>query len=306
MRDAPRHRPYLTAAAAFEIGLKPMEMAEWLDTGPDHATFMAEKRARLAGLPPLYYRALERSRPAQAELLQMAAAHLLAHRPQLFAHEGRHLRDLLDGSSHDLADAQRAPLDVLGGLVEEDFVLFDRAEDRDIVIAASNAYTSSGRIVSCVGRDMRFAHEPVPGLNEQLAARIDRVIGNVQAGKPVVRFNWFVTPIASRLFPERSHEANIEASEQAARLLADDHRRAGQLLWLRVERQTFVRLPETGALAFGIHTYSDRFDTLAGERESLSAIHRLLGAYSEDRLRYGGMLATRAAIRRWIEEQLAA
>lgn len=306
MAHAPRYRPYLTSGAAFEIGLRPLSEDAWLDAGPDHAAFMAAKRARLAGRPPLYYRTLASSRGAQAELLRAVAANLLAHHGSAFAEEGGVLVDRTDGSRHRLDEPEREPLDVLGNLVEEDFVLFGREEGRDIVIAASNAYTSSGRIVSCVGRDMHFAHEPVPGLNEALAARIDRVIGNVQPGKPVVRFNWFVTPIASRLFPERSHAANVEAGEEAARLLDDDHRLAGRLLWLRVEQQTFRRLPETGALAFGIHTYSDPLSSISAERDSLLALQHLLAGYSEERLAYGGMLATRPAILRWIADQLAA
>jgi len=305
MTRTPRHRPYLTAGAAFEIGLRPMEMAQWLHIGPDHATFMADKRARLAGCPPLYYRTLERSRDAQAELLRVVNANLREYHGEDFAEEGQALTDRRDGSRRDLADPAREPLDILGGLVEEDFVLFDTEDGRDVVIAASNAYTSSGRIVSCVGRGMHFAHEPVPGLNAALAARIDRVIANVQAGKPVVRFNWFVTPIASRLFPEGSHEANVEAGEAAARTLAADHDKAGETLWLRVEQQTFMRLPETGALAFGIHTYSDPLAMIAEDADSLRALHRLLGSYSDERLAYGGMLATRGPILRWIEDRLA-
>ncbi|MCX7351105.1 MAG: DUF3445 domain-containing protein [Alphaproteobacteria bacterium] len=305
MTQSPRYRPYLTAGAAFEIGLQPMQTAQWLDVGPDHGVFMAAKRARLAGCPPLYYRSLDRSRGAQAELLRLVAANLTAHHADVFTGDARSLNDRIDGSHHDLADPAREPLDVLGGVVEEDFVLFDSEERRDIVVAASNAYTSSGRIVSCVGRDMRFAHDPVPNLNDDLGSRIDRVIGHVQAGKPVVRFNWFVTPIASRLFPEGSHDANVAAGSAAARLLAADHRKAGQTLWLRVERQTFLRLPETGALAFGIHTYSDPLSVISGERDSLMALHRLLGSYSEERLAYGGMLATRGAILKWLEERLA-
>jgi len=282
-----------------------MAMAAWLDLGTDHADFMAAKRARLAGCPPLYYRTLDRSRAAQGELLRAVAANLREHHGDAFEEKGQVLTDRRDGSRHDLADPSREPLDILGGLVEEDFVLFDTEDGRDIVIAASNAYTSSGRIVSCVGRGMHFAHEPVPGLNAALAARIDRVIGNVQAGKPVVRFNWFVTPIASRLFPERSHAANVEAGEEAARILAADHGKAGETLWLRIEQQTFLRLPETGALAFGIHTYSDPLATIAGDTESLGALHRLLGSYSDERLAYGGMLATRGPILSWIADQLA-
>ena len=264
-----------------------MEMATWL-----------------AGCPPLYYRSLERSRAAQEELTELAVANLLAHHGDAFAREGPVLVDRLDGSRHELGRREREPLDVLGGIVEEDFVLFDRSAGQDIVIAASNAYTSSGRIVSCVGRDMRFAHEPVPGLNEQLGARIDRVIGNVQEGRPVVRFNWFVTPIGSRLFPEGSHDANAAAAEAAARALEQDHRRAGDMLFLRVERQSFVRLARTQALAFGIHTYSDPLSVIAGEPESLAALARLLHGYSDERLAYGGMLATRPAILRWIADRL--
>ncbi|MFO1132724.1 MAG: DUF3445 domain-containing protein [Hyphomicrobiales bacterium] len=299
----PRHKPYLTSGAAFEIGLRPLATEQWLDIGPDHAAFMAAKRARLAGRPPLYYRSLERSRPAQAELLRLAAQHLLAHHGEAFSADGDTLVDQIDGSRHELGDGGREPLDVLGGLVEEDFVLFAREEDRDIVIAASNAYTSSGRIVSCVGRNMHFAHEPVPGLNEQLGPRIDRVIANVQPGKPVVRFNWFVTPISSRLYPP-TQEDYAGPAAAVAQQLAEDHRKAGEMLWLRVEHQTFMRLPETGALAFGIHTYSDPLSSIAEDRASLAALKQLIGSYSDDRLDYGGMLVNRAAILRWIEDRL--
>ncbi len=282
-----------------------MDMTQWLDVGPDHASFMAAKRARLAGSPPLYFRTMPGSQRAQAELLGTVVAHLLADHATAFGGDAAQVFDRLDGSRHEIAASVREPLATLSDLVEEDFVLFE-GQGQDTVIAASNAYTSSGRIVSCVGRNMHFAHEPVPGLNAALAARIDRVIGNVQAGRPVVRFNWFVTPIASRLFPERSHAANIAAGEAAARALAEDYTRAGDTLWLRVERQTFLRLPETGALAFGIHTYSDPLSVIAQDADSLRAIHHLLGSYSDERLAYGGMLATRGAITRWIEDRLAA
>jgi hypothetical protein len=282
-----------------------MDPERWLDTGPDHAAFMAEKRERLKGRPPLFYRSIPESLDAQSELLQAVTAQLLRCHGAQFRMEGGRLADLMDGSLHDLADTSLEPLELVGNLLEEDFILFQKREGQDIITAASNAYTSSGRIVSCVGRDMRYAHEPVPGLNEQLAARIDRVLGNIQKGAPVVRFNWFITAISSRLFPQGWHEANVSASEQIATELQEDHRRAGELLWLRVERQTFLRLPETGALAFGIHTYSDPLSSIAEDRESLASVHRLLGEYSEDRLRYAGLLATRDPIMRWIEDRLA-
>jgi hypothetical protein len=121
----------------------------------------------------------------------------------------------------------------------------------------------------------------------------------------VVRFNWVLTTIADRLFPEGAHDANVEASARAAAALEDNYRGAGDSLWIRVERQTFVRLPETKALAFGIHTYSHPLSSLADDAESLAALHRLIGEYSEDRLRYSAMLTTKAPTMRWLEERLA-
>ena len=300
--DLPKHRPYRTASAAFEIGLKPMPMESWLDIGRDHAAFMAAKRSRLEGLPPLFYDSLPTSRPAQSELRDMVVAHLVQeHRGSFIVEQGR-LRDQLDGSAHDLSDGE--PLEVLHKIVEEDFILIERVEGNDIISAASNAYTTSGRIVSSVGRSMRFAHEMVPGLNDQLAARIDRVLANVQTNAPLVRFNWVLTSIADRLFPEGAHDANVEAAERTAVALEDDYGRAGDLLWLRVERQTFVRLPESRALAFGIYTYSHSLSSLAQDSESLAALHRLIGEYSQDRLIYSAMLAIKTPVMRWLEASL--
>ncbi len=301
---SPKHHPYRNAGAMFQIGLKPMDMATWLDTGRDHAAFMAEKRQRLAGRPLVYYRSLPQSIVAQGELLRLVVAHLAVHHRSSFDVAAHRVRDRIDGSLHSLDQKSLEPLEIVANLLEEDFVLFEKQDGQDIITAASNAYTSSGRIVSCVGRDMHYAHDPVPGLNAQLAARIDRVLANVQAGAPVVRFNWFVTAIADRLYPEGSHHANATASEDVAKLLAEDHTRAGDVLHVRTERQTFVRLPETRALAFGIHTYSDPLSSLAGDAESLTAMHRLISEYSEDRLRYAGLHAIKVPLLRWIEDRL--
>jgi hypothetical protein len=198
--DLPRHRPFRTASAAFEIGLKPMPMEGWLDTGPDHVAFMMAKRARLAGLPPLFYDSLATSRPAQAELRDMVVAHLVKeHRGNFILEHGK-LRDHLDGSTHDLSGGE--PLEALGKMVEEDFILIERVDGADIISAASNAYTTSGRIVSSVGRSMRFAHEMVPGLNDQLG-RADRPCTRQCPGERAGRsfqlgHNLYRRPVVSR------------------------------------------------------------------------------------------------------------
>ena len=300
----PLHRPYLSSGVLFQIGTRPMEPAQWLAIGPDHGAFLREKRARLSANPLPFYRTTPGSLAAQSELRERVVADLLAHHGDVFTMVDGRLVDRVEGTVHDLDNPALEPLAQISQFLEEDFILLQQVDGHEQITAASNAYSSSGRIVSSVGRSIPWAHKFVPTLNDQLGSRIDRVLGNIKTDAPVERFNWLLTPIASRLFPEDPHAANAAAVGKIHEALADDPARAGDLLWIRVERQTLLRLPETGALAFSIYTYSDPLSSLAGDSESLAAMQRLIGGYSEDRMQYAAMAPIRGAILKWLESRL--
>jgi hypothetical protein len=281
-----------------------MEPTQWLAIGPDHGSFLREKQARLKANPLPFYRTMPGSLPAQAELRSRVIADLLAQHAEVFTMADGHLVDRVEGTAHELDSPGVEPLAVISQFLEEDFILLQQVDGQDQITAASNAYSSSGRIVSSVGRNIPWAHKFVPTLNEQLGARIDRVLGNIKVDAPVERFNWLLTPIADRLFPEDPHAANTAAVDNINAALAIDPSRAGEILWIRVERQTLLRLPESGALAFSIYTYSDPLSSIAGDTESLAAMHRLIGSYSEDRMNYAAMAPIRASVLNWLESQL--
>ena len=299
----PRYRPYQNAAPDFQIGLKPMETSQWLDTD-DFAGYMPLKRARLADDPQLYYRSLPQSQAAQAELLETVVAHLLTAHAKDFTLRGRTLHCHIDGSHHDL-DTGEEPLLILSRFIVEDFVLLQQQDGNVAITAAANPYTSSGRIIASVGGGMPWAHEPVPGLNATLGSRIDRILVNVREGVPAERFNWMVTAIGALLFPPDSHAANAAASEIAARLLGAEPGHCGEHLWIRVERQTLLRLPKTKAIAFSIHTYSDPLSSIAGDAESLKGMAAALQGYSPERLAYSAMTELRTPLLAWTATQLA-
>ena len=299
----PLYRPYLSSGVAFQIGMRPMEPGQWLSIGPDHGPFMREKRARLLANPLPFYRTTPGSLAAQIELRDRVIAHLLAHHADVFAMADGRLVDLVEGTAHDLADPLREPLALISALVEEDFILLQQVDGHDQITAASNAYSSSGRIVASVGRSIPWAHKFVPTLNDQLGSRIDRILANIQSDAPVERFNWLLTPIASRLFPEDPHAANAAAVQKIVDALAEDPGRAGELLSIRVERQTLLRLPGTGALAFSIYTHSDPLSSVAGDAGSLAAMQRLISGYSEDRMQYAAMAPIRAPVLAWLAER---
>ena len=185
-------------------------------------------------------------------------------------------------------------------------MLIEELDGGALITAASNAYSSSGRLVASVGRAIDWAHIPVPGLTEMLGRRIDRIVGSVHAETPGERFNWQLTPMASIFFPrDNPHAANAAAMHTILGALRADPRRAGELLWIRVERQTLSRLPDSGAVAFSLHTYSDPLSSIAADAESLRAMLALLRAYSPERLKYSEMDIIVEPVIAWLELSLS-
>jgi hypothetical protein len=79
---------------------------------------------------------------------------------------------------------------------------------------------------------------------------------------------------------------------------------AGSAVWLRVERQTLVKLPRTGAVVFGIRVHVDRLGDLAGDADALGRLERSLRALPEPTWEYKGLGAYGDAVLEWIDGQL--
>jgi hypothetical protein len=304
--DGPSCRPYRWAGADFQLGLRRIRPESWILIGAGHAGMMRQKCARLDDNPSFYYRTLPDSLPAQRELRERVTAHLVVDHPQSFERRGSVVRSLVTGQTLDLADDTTEPLLQLSYLIEEDFMLLDEFAGAPRITAAANAYSSSGRLVASVGHDVAWAHEPVPRLTSKLGGRINKVLGSIHAAFPCERFNWQVTPLATVFFPhDDPHAANAAAMHAIVETLRRDPHRAGELLWMRVERQTLCRLPDSNAVAFSLHTYSDPLSCLQSDVESARAILALLNNYSEERWKYSEMDIVREPLMIWLAEAAA-
>jgi hypothetical protein len=77
------------------------------------------------------------------------------------------------------------------------------------------------------------------------------MFNNLQTNKPLWRANWYLyqdPELFSPLSEEFSHTTNKEFFDGD--------------FWVRVERQTLMRLPNTESIIFGIHTYVVKKDNL--------------------------------------------
>jgi hypothetical protein len=143
---------------------------------------------------------------------------------------------------------------VTGGLEQaarsiwEDLCILTRREGEDIyrLTGAAVAFPTDWRPADKLGLPLIALHKPIHGYAEQLATGVDHFMSKLQPGKAFGRCNWFIAPTPALRWvgepPERAF----------AHVTADN---AGETLFVRSERQTLSKLPETGAIVFTIGVY---------------------------------------------------
>lgn len=249
------HLPYQAGPQKMVMGLTAIQDADWLEWDArvpaqcsERARLLAERRKDVLADTP-------GSEEAMAELRQVLADWLAVHRP----------------GSVPGWDAAEHPLATICPWVAEDFCLMRLTEEGPVLIAAILCFPSRWRLSEKIGRPMKAIHTTVPGYGETLQRPVDRFMGALKPGRLAVRFNWSIHEDAVLYQPAGHGVTGHDPS------ITPDN--AGQTLWLRVERQTFRVLPESGVLAFGIGTHvTPLADVVAvpGEAEKLaSAIHGL-------------------------------
>lgn len=144
---------------------------------------------------------------------------------------------------------------VEGGLPEaaaahhEDMCLLTRAPEEDVyrLVGAAVAYPTDWHPKEKLGLPLAAMHGPIQGYREQLASGVDHFMAKLKPGKIFGRCNWFIAPTPQLRWIVDS------APEEAFRHV--DAANAGETLFVRSERQTLRRLPESSAIVFTIGVY---------------------------------------------------
>jgi hypothetical protein len=125
-------------------------------------------------------------------------------------------------------------------------------------------------------------HGPIPRLNSEIGAQIDRFFTRLPSDRAVQRFNWSVTPHPH--FLSRDHwDVSDESSE----------------LWYRAERQSLRRLPQSGAIAFTIRVHLCSLEALAPIEGALESLWRAIDDAPRDLQKYKGLDVLAPVIARW-------
>jgi len=251
------------------MGLRPMQHKGWIETDDALAEYLQHKRSMREVHGDRVYRAEVSSLPAQAELQRRLRAHLLADAGDVYSSDG----DTLSCTLADCSAAGQGELLWDTSLwLADDLVLMEECGGDYCLTAASLCSPSHWRLDEKFGRPMREIHDPIPGFHEQLTPSIDRFFAHLKASRPVFRFNWSLQSwYGLAQFPD------IEP--------AVDERTP---LYYRSERQSLMRLPDTGAIAFTIRVYLHPLASLMDTSGALRTMFTAIDATPEPLACYKG------------------
>ena len=285
--------PFEDGPFRMAMGLVACPEAGWIEIDERYPVEMAERRELLAMRRGDVFAALPGSEAARAEVLALLAAHLPARFPTWFQAEGGRLRNRLTDEAWDLAAPGLDPLELAARLVQEDLCIIRPAEGGPVLEAGLLCAPTRWRITEKVGRPLMAVHAAVPFYGERLGAPVDRFMAQIQSGRIAMRVNWSVVDSPALFQLEGKHRAERDPGFTAAN--------AGERLHLRTERQTFRRLPESGAVLFTIRVHSyplTRVAALPGVTARLAAAVRAL---PEEMGRYKSLPVYREALLAWLE-----
>lgn len=215
-------------------GIQPLAPDGWLAADDAYAGQMAERERLLSTRRDEVLRLDASAMAAAQELLQMAL-------------------DAMDSGAEDAAlrlDGVRVavdwedPLGTLGRIAQQDFCILQKPDgaEEHVLTGAVLCFPASWTLAEKFMRPLTGIHVPVDSYDAGIAARVQRLFDGVQAGRPLWRFNalWYRDPA---LYQPRSQYAPREKPDAS---------RAG---YLRSEKQVILRLPQTRAVVFAIHTH---------------------------------------------------
>ena len=128
------------------------------------------------------------------------------------------------------------PLLTCGLLVQNDFCLMEKRNCQHLLSGAVLCFPANWRLLEKFMKPLLSIHRKVPSYSLEIEKRVNRILDGIRVGQPMWRFNVLEYADPTLYQPYRLCTAQATS-------------------YIRSERQTFLKLPKTGAVVFGIHTF---------------------------------------------------
>jgi len=264
------------------MGVRALDLDRWLVFDENTPAELAEKRRSSAERHDRVFAATPGTAAAGAEVQALVRRWLSRHHPEAAPPDGA-------------GTAPGRPREAVHGLeaaalsVPEDLCLMVERDGTYVLAAAAVHFPSHWRLEEKMGRSLSEIHRPVHHYAAELATKVDTFFTRLTPQRPVVRRNVSVHDHAELFRPEPPEDYGL------LDVRAED-------LWLRSERQTLVRLPDSGAVLFTIKTQQCPLAAITQAPAVASALATTYRALITELDRSGAALP----VPRWLPDWLAA
>ncbi|PGH12036.1 hypothetical protein AJ79_04545 [Helicocarpus griseus UAMH5409] len=232
------------------MALKKLDQENWLTIDKNYVEqhelrdelFQTGKNKVIKCLPEARY--------ACEEVLQEVATYLCQRYPAVFEMGANSVKITKTDEVFRLRDPANAlePLEVAARLAMEDFsILLKNEKGQNYVAATASLFPIGWCAMGRIGYTVSQMHGPVPLWHKEVEFSVNKFLARLTVDSPMERSSYFVQvtapdePMSSILF-------------QPVGLSHEDIEPQPENILIRRERQTFRRLPKSGAIVFGVKT----------------------------------------------------
>lgn len=272
----------------MHMGLEPMTWDNfiWIDDAYDEEMAMRRHLLESDKRRLVLKTAYPEAEAANRELLEVLATHLPTYFPEIFQMDGNVLHNLRTRESFDITSDEIDPLEAAARLVQEDLCLMVKdSEGVQRFMSGAVLFPQRWSLLEKLGMDMHHIHLPVPRYRDEIERPALGFMDRLKTEKPFWRANWTINA-DRRLFQPADETEIAAAAEGRSERYSHSHgvtaENAGEMVYLRVERETLTRLPRTQAVLFTIRTFIRPLEYLKTRPEDARRLSEAVLGVPED------------------------
>ena len=271
----------------WTMGIRNLNPEEWFQIGEDYSEQIQERRRLLETRHDEVFQALPGSEAACQEIMTTLADHLPQHHPTHFKRQDQQLITMENQECWDLQNPVKHPLECAGLWVQEDLCVMEQApeEAEDAgeyrLTAAVLCFPTRWHLREKIGKSMSMIHDPIPGYREQINTPVNHFFSRLKSGQKVWRLNWGLNDDPSLFQPDGFPGEGLNPK------LTDEN--TADEVFLRVERQTLAKLPQSGAILFTIRIHQQPLRSLEERPELAARLAKTIRYWPESVVGYKGL-----------------
>jgi hypothetical protein len=208
---------------------------------------------------------------------------------------------IADASIADASGLGCEPLEWVGRQVQEDLILLGEDLEHRF-IAGMLVFPQLWSIADHLGKPYLSIHVPTPQVSMHAVTAGYRLLDHLKLNRTVWRLSWNFRLTGELDLSSRYQQRIDEDLDRRGPLLRPEL--AGSEVFIRIERQTFTRLPRSRKILFGIYTEVSPLEAEAADPKRAGQILRVLQEAPREVKDYKGITPIEGAITGYLESRI--